>query len=93
MVLLCNGNELSWVRSYLGTNQFGYEPVCVLGIIVLPPIAKFANYFVNVKHWRDTYKELGNTSLFSHRRLDLCALPSQIKDSAILISLPTSGRV
>ena len=27
MVLLCNGNEISWVRSYLGTNQFGYEPV------------------------------------------------------------------
>ena len=29
MVLLGNGNEISWVRSYLGTNQFGYEPVWV----------------------------------------------------------------
>ena len=29
MVLLGNGNEISWVRSCLGTNQFGYEPVWV----------------------------------------------------------------
>ena len=29
MVLLCNGNEIPWVRSYLGTNKFGYEPVWV----------------------------------------------------------------
>ena len=34
MVLLCNGNEISWVRSYLGTNQFGYEPV--IGIKIEP---------------------------------------------------------
>ena len=28
MVLLCNGNEISWVQSYLGMHdQFGYEPV------------------------------------------------------------------
>ena len=29
MVLLGNGNEISWVRSCLGTNQFGYELVWV----------------------------------------------------------------
>ena len=29
MVLLGKGNEISWVRSCLGTNQFGYEPVWV----------------------------------------------------------------
>ena len=27
MVLLYNGNEISRVRSYMGTYHFGYEPV------------------------------------------------------------------
>ena len=34
MVLLCNGNEISWVRSYLGTHQFGYEPVWLRASLV-----------------------------------------------------------
>ena len=34
MVLLCNGNEISWVRSYLGTDQFGYKRVWLQSLLI-----------------------------------------------------------
>ena len=43
MFLLCNGNEISWVRSYLGAKLLGYEPVWVRTCLVTksPDFLKF----------------------------------------------------